>query len=57
MAKAKQALNYEGLKQYDQQLKAYIDKKIAEAIDAYREEDKADDSVFDDQTDDFFVEQ
>lgn len=39
----KTALDYEGLKQYDQQLKAYIDKKIAEAIDAYREEDKTDD--------------
>lgn len=51
MAKAKQALDYEGLKQYDQQLKAYIDEKIAEAINAYREEDKADDSIFDDQTD------
>lgn len=57
MAKAEQALDYEGLKQYDQQLKAYIDKKIAEAIDAYREEDKADDSIIDDQTDDFFVEE
>lgn len=45
-------LNYEGLKLYDQQLKAYIDKKIAEAIEAYREEDKADDNVFDDQSGD-----
>lgn len=43
-------LDYEGLKLYDQQLKAYIDKKIAEAIEAYREEDKADDNVFDDQS-------
>lgn len=51
MAKLEQALDYEGLKLYDQQLKVYIDKKIAEAISAYREEDKADDNVFDDQTD------
>ena len=49
--KAKQALDYEGLKQYDQQLKVYIDKKIAEAINTYREEDKADDNIFDDQSD------
>lgn len=52
----KTRLDYEGLKLYDQQLKAYIDKKIAEAINAYREEDKADDNVFDDQTD-FLVEE
>lgn len=45
-------LDYEGLKLYDQQLKAYIDKKITEAIEAYREEDKADDNVFDDQSGD-----
>jgi hypothetical protein len=51
MAKTKQALDYEGLKLYDQQLKTYIDKKIAEAINTYREEDKADDNIFDDQSD------
>ena len=48
----KTRLDYEGLKLYDQQLKAYIDKKIAEAINAYREEDKADDDIFNDQTGD-----
>lgn len=52
----KTRLDYEGLKLYDQQLKAYIDKKIAEAIEAYREEDKADDNVFDDQTDNIIEE-
>lgn len=50
MAKAKQALDYEGLKNYDQKLKEYIDKKIAEAINAYREEDEANDNIFDDQS-------
>ena len=57
MAKAEQALDYEGLKLYDMYLKEYIDKKITEAIDAYREEDKADDNVFDDQTDDIIIEE
>ena len=37
---------------YDEQLKAYIDKKVAEAIEAYRAEDVADDNIFDDQSDD-----
>lgn len=50
-------LDYEGLKLYDMYLKQYIDKKIVEAIDAYRKEDKADDSIFDDQTDDIIVEE
>lgn len=45
-------VNYENLKSYDEQLKAYIDKKVAEAIAAYREEDEANDNIFDDQSDD-----
>lgn len=53
----KTRLDYEGLKIYDQQLKEYINKKIEEAINAYREEDKADDSLFDDQTDNIIVEE
>jgi hypothetical protein len=57
MAKAEQALDYEGLKLYDMYLKEYIDKKITEAIDTYREEDKSDDNVFDDQTDDIIIEE
>jgi len=38
-------VDYENLKSYDEQLKKYIDKKVAEAINAYREKDKADDNV------------
>lgn len=49
-------INFENLKQYDEQLKKYIDKKIdqkvAEAIEAYRIEDTADDNIIDDQSDD-----
>ena len=45
-------VDYENLKNYDEQLKAYIDKKVAEAIEAYRVEDAADDNIFDDQSDD-----
>lgn len=45
-------VDYENLKNYDEQLKAYIDKKVAEAIEAYRAEDVADDNIFDDQSDD-----
>lgn len=45
-------VDYENLKNYDEQLKAYIDKKVAEAIEAYRAEDTADDNIFDDQSDD-----
>lgn len=44
-------VNYENLKSYDEQLKAYINKKVAEAIQAYREEDEANDNIFDDQSD------
>jgi hypothetical protein len=44
-------VNYENLKNYDEQLKAYIDKKIAEAIETYRVEDDSNDNVFDDQAD------
>lgn len=46
----KTRLDYEGLKLYDQQLKAYIDKKITEAIEAYRVEDESNDNVFNDQS-------
>lgn len=45
-------VDYNNLKEYDEQIKKYIDKKLAEAIEAYRVEDKADDSIFDDQTGD-----
>ena len=45
-------VDYENLKSYDEQLKAYIDKKVAEAIEAYRAEDEANDNIFDDQSDD-----
>lgn len=44
-------MDYENLKSYDEQLKNYIDKKIAEAIEAYRVEDEANDNIFDDQSD------
>ena len=46
----KTALDYEGLKSYDQKLKEYIDKKIAEVIETYRIEDEANDNIFDDQS-------
>lgn len=44
-------VDYENLKSYDEQLKAYIDKKVAEAIEAYRIEDETNDNVFNDQSD------
>ena len=44
-------VDYENLKSYDEQLKDYINKKIAEAIEAYRVEDEANDNIFDDQSD------
>lgn len=43
-------IDFENLKQYDEQLKNYIDKKIAEAINTYREKDKADDNLSDNQS-------
>lgn len=45
-------VDYENLKSYDEQLKAYIDKIVAEAIEAYRAEDEANDNIFDDQSGD-----
>lgn len=49
-------VDYENLKNYDILLKNYIDQKIdqkvAEAIEAYRIEDTADDNIIDDQSDD-----
>ena len=51
-----QVLDWEALQRYDKQLKEYIDMKIAEAIDAYREEDKADDDLFEDFTDEGDIE-
>lgn len=49
----KSFVDYENLKNYDEQLKDYINKKIAEAIEAYREEDETNDNIFDDQSDEF----
>ena len=48
----KKFVNFENLKQYDEQLKKYIDQEIAKAIEAYRIEDQADDNIFDDQSED-----
>lgn len=49
-------VDYENLKNYDILLKNYIDQKIdqkvAEAIEAYRIEDTADDNIIDDQSSD-----
>jgi hypothetical protein len=49
-------VDYENLKNYDILLKNYIDQqidqKVAEAIEAYRIEDTADDNIIDDQSDD-----
>lgn len=49
-------VDYENLKNYDILLKNYIDQKIdqkvAEAIEAYRIEDTADDNIIDDQSGD-----
>ena len=39
-------VNYENLKAYDEQLKKYIEEKIAEAIETYRVEDENNDNVF-----------
>jgi hypothetical protein len=44
-------VDYNNLKEYDEQIKKYIDKKLAEAIEAYRTEDEANDNIFNDQTD------
>lgn len=49
-------VDYENLKNYDILLKNYIDKKIdqkvAEAIEAYRIEDAANDNIIEDQSGD-----
>lgn len=49
-------VDYENLKNYDILLKNYIDqqidRKVAEAIEAYRIEDAADDNIIDDQSGD-----
>lgn len=37
MENKKNFVDYENLKKYDEQLKKYIDKKIAEAIAAYEQ--------------------
>lgn len=48
----KKCLDYEGLKLYDQQLKTYIDKKIAEAIEAYRTENEVNNNTLNNQSGD-----
>ncbi len=45
-------VDYNNLKEYDELIKEYIDKKLTEAIEAYRIEDEANDNIFDDQADD-----